>query len=234
MALTAVFLVPSLAVADTTDRAGRVGQIVEAAQVKLLQQRGATEIDRRLASIDQMTSRVDEADAMTDAHKSGLRSQLEADKTQLADLKNKLAAETDETAVRADVQSIFGKFRVYALLVPKVHIVRSADAVDAAAGELENAAAQLDTVVARQKASGRNTADIEASLVTAHESAKTAKDVVKGVGDATMSLDPQNYPANVSQRDAALQAVQKAGIKLRQGLEALRQAIVELRARSAQ
>jgi vacuolar-type H+-ATPase subunit F/Vma7 len=226
--------VPTIAAADPSDRVGQVGRAIEAAELKLLQQRGAKEIDRRLSSIDEMKARVADAEAMTDAHKQTLGSLLESDKQQLTALKEKLAAETDDDAARAEVQSIFTKFRVYAIVEPKVHLVRSADAVAAAASDVDSASAQLDTVVARLKATGKVTADAEAALAKAHDRAQAATADVKGAADTALSLEAQNFPGNASQRDASRQAIEKASVDARAALDALRTAVAQLRTASGQ
>jgi hypothetical protein len=220
--------------ADTVSPTGRVGQIVEAASLKLLQQRGASEIDRRLTSLDQMSARIDDAAVMTPAHRDALKSTLDADRTALNSLKTKLSAETDESAARTEVQSIFSQFRVYAVLVPKVHLVRSADAVSAAATQLQDAAAGLDTVTARLKAAGKDTTAAEASIAEVRRRSQTALDEVKGAADTALSLQAQGYPANTSQRDAAQQSIEKASADARAGLEALRTAVAQLRPLSGQ
>lgn len=80
---------------------------------------GDARIADRIAKLTTLNDRVNANTHLTADQKSALTGDAQTNITNLQTLKTKLDAETDVTAARADVKSIFTQFRIYAVVLPR-------------------------------------------------------------------------------------------------------------------
>jgi hypothetical protein len=132
---------------------------------------GDCEIERRLQALDRLDAAVAAAPVITTEHKRLLRyrndtnpASFEATREGLERLKATIDAETDLASLRREVGQIATDFRVYLLVAPKALLVRGADAVTAATerfGQLED---ELQVLIDRADAAGKDTTAAKAAL----------------------------------------------------------------------
>jgi hypothetical protein len=150
---------------------------VNAQHLVNLKTRGAAEINRRVMSLGAALTAINANTKLAATDKSALAAQVQTESTALKALSTKLAADSTVTAALADVQSIISEYRVYALLLPKVRLVASADRFAVVESKLTTFAATLQVQVTAQKAAGKNVTTIQQQLtdMTTQTAAATAK-----------------------------------------------------------
>jgi len=132
------------------------------------------EIDRRLTSLSGLSDKINAIQRITDVQRVTLLTQVQLEINSLTDLKTKINAETDATALKAEKQSIVDGYRIYALFVPKVEIIVNADKMLSIADAL----------------SGKT------SDATLQQTITNSKNEALSVIDLVMPLAPEDYPGN--------------------------------------
>src|SRR6185436_1872535 len=88
------------------------------------------EITRRIDSLNKAISRLGEMKHLSDADKATLTATAQANITTLTNLKAKIDADTDLATLKADIQSITKAYRIYRLVLPRIHIDGASDRMD--------------------------------------------------------------------------------------------------------
>ena len=155
-----------------------------------LKNKGTAEIDRRTTNLNNVLTKLGAVSVLKPADKDALTTQVKTELTGLATLKTKLAADTDLATARTDVQSIVTDYRVYALMLPKVGMVASADRFDSVEQKLMTLHDKLATKVSPMSAAdSAKLTDMAAKLTDA----KTKTD---GIVAQLLALQPTDYNAN--------------------------------------
>jgi hypothetical protein len=161
-----------------------------------LKTKGTAEIERRITNLNQSLTGLAASTKLTASDKAALTSTVQAELVGLTALKSKLAADTTLAECVADVQSIFNDYRVYALLLPKVRMVTVTDRFTNVESELTALQPQLQTVVDTQKAGGRDTDSMQASLNDMQTKTAAAEGLTSGLVASLLALQPTDYDAN--------------------------------------
>ena len=133
------------------------------------------EIDRRIASLNSLITKINGVTRITAEQKTSLVAQVQTEIDNLGALKDKIAADTDATVLKADKQQIVLTYRIYALFLPKINLISHAD-------EIQNLADAM-------KIKAANNPDALAKITIA--SNKTAEAI-----STVMVLTPDGYPGN--------------------------------------
>lgn len=168
----------------------------QAAHLTNLKTRGATEIDRRLASLNTALAALQTSTKITSTDKTALASQIQDEVTALTSLKAKLAANTVLAEARADVASIATDYRVYALMLPKTRLVAAADRQTMAVTQLTDLSNKLETRLTAAKSNGKNVAALQTSLIQLKTQLATATTGSSGVVAKVLALQPSDVNAN--------------------------------------
>ncbi len=193
---------------------------------------GACEIDRRLGTIDRLTSAIKDAPALTGDHRTALQAILDGSATGLRSLRQKIESDTTLAELRPDVRSIFTDYRVYALTTRQVWLVRAADAVDAAGAALGTTAGNLTTLIARAKADGRDVTSANTHLGAMQAAVARALADVNGVAAKVLPLTPAQWNRGTAGPvlRAAHDSIAGARAELRTAMAEARQVIAALAA----
>jgi hypothetical protein len=148
------------------------------------------QIDGRLAAIRVMSAAVNEAQRLTASHKATLKDLLATDATGLTNLKAKVAGETTLAGVRADAASMVNDYRIYLLVVPKVHLTHALDLADAAIAVLRQVHDRLAAAIAAAKQAGKNVGDAEARLADLSSQLTAAAGLTAGRADTLLAIKP--------------------------------------------
>ena len=183
---------------------------------------GLCEIDRRLVTIRRLQQGVDHARALTDAHEAALEAILDSSAAGLGALRAEIEADTTVPELRADINSIFEDFRIYALVTRQVLLVGAADMVDAAGAALNQAADRLAVLIEEAAASGKDVTEARAHLAAMQAAIDEALAGVDGVADEVLPLTPADWNAGT------------AGPVLREAREAIEDARADLRTAKAE
>jgi hypothetical protein len=189
--IAAIILAPAVSFAASSTGTTAAQQ----AKITSLQSRATTEINRRLAALNGLTTKVNAMKRLTSDEKASFDSDITSQISSLTALQTKIAGDSDLTTLKTDVQSIVDSYRIFALYVPKVHILAAADAMTTTATNLAALEPKLQT--------------LEASITDPTKLSNAQTDYsnfVNEVADATtninsaisavINLTPDGYPGN--------------------------------------
>ena len=196
-----------------------------------LQAVGFCEIDRRLATLDRLRGLVGEAGALTDGHKATLAGILDGATRGLTALRVQIAADTTVASLRTDIRRIYTDYRVYALDVRQVVLVRGDDRVGVAAGRLDDAAGRLADAIAQAAANGKDVTVAQAHLDSMKAATGKAADEVAGDAEAVLAQTPAAWNAGTAKPilDAARASLSAAHSDLRTAVVEARAVLAALR-----
>lgn len=184
-----------VAAATTTDNSAKT-DAQDQAKLKLIISRGDKEIDRRLKTLNTLDSKINSAKKLSSSDKSTLSAEVNNEISALTSLKTKLDADTDLTTAKTDAQSIFSGYRVYALVVPKVQLVKTADDQQAAEGRLTALASKLQSRIGDAKQKGKDVTSLQASLDDLNAKTTAAQAVSSSIESSVINLQPSDYNSN--------------------------------------
>ena len=168
------------------------------AKLQLIITRGNAEITRRLAKLAGLSSTIAGATKLSASDKAALSSEVSSEISGLNSLKTTLDAETTVAGAKTDAQSIINDYRVYALVVPKVMLVRAADAQQVAESKLSTLAAKLQTQITTDKTAGKDTASLQTSLDDMTSKINAAQTISTTIESSVINLQPSDYNSNHS------------------------------------
>jgi hypothetical protein len=159
--------------------------------------KGGKLIDMRTKALTKLKTSINNSKLTAD-QKTALSSMIDDNITGLTQLKTKLSAETDLTAAKADVNSIFVDYRIYGVFLPKINALRLIDMDSNHLSTLQNTTfinyqAKIDAL----KTSGGNAtliANMEAGLAKAKTDASTASNLINSTQTEAQNLKPADYP----------------------------------------
>jgi hypothetical protein len=165
----------------------------EKARLQNIISKGDQEIARRLASLSMFLSKINAATKLTASDKATLTAEVNATIDGLNALKVKLDGETTVAAARTDAQSIYTEYRVYALVAPKVALVKVADDQQVAEQKLQTLIQKFQTRLNAAKAKGKNVSALETTLSDMTQKVNASASVSSAVQAKVIDLQPTDY-----------------------------------------
>jgi len=170
----------------------------ETTKVQTIISKGDQEISRRLTKLGTLSAKITAATKLSASDKSTLSTEVSNEVSGLTALKAKLDAETTVAGARADAQSIFTDYRVYALIVPKVQLVKVADDQQVVEDKLTALATKLQSRITAAKASGKDVTALQAQLDDMTAKTKAAQAISSSIEASVINLQPSDYNSNHS------------------------------------
>jgi len=172
--------------------------ITQAEQTRLtaIISKGNQEIDRRVNALSTAAKVIDQSEKLSATDRQTLSAEVATSLSGLAALKVKLSAETTLVAARTDAQSILTQYRVYALLLPKVRLIKAADGQLALETKFATLSAKLLERFAELRTAGRDTASLEATLSNMNTKVADAQAISSAVQTKVIALQPSDYNAD--------------------------------------
>lgn len=174
-------------------------------KVALKKTNAIKEIDRRLVSLNNLTAKISGVKRISATQKETLLAQVKIEIANLTDLKVKIEAETDATALQEEKKSITESYRTYALFIPKIEIIAHADKIIEVANAM--AAKTTDSTLLAKISDSKTKAQSAIDLVmplmpdqypTFRTTLKTARDLLKtartNLNTVYSALKPLNTP----------------------------------------
>lgn len=189
--------------ARATVTASSTAETTRAARAK---DKAAQEIDRRVASLNAMLTRVTAMKKVNDALKTNLTTNINLEIEGFNNLKAKIEADTDLATLKTDVQSVTQSYRIYALVMPQVHISVAADRVATIINMMNSVGGKLQARISTAKVAGNNTAAAEAALTDLGSKLQSAQTHAQAAITLVAPLVPD-------QGDKTVQASNEAKIK---------------------
>lgn len=190
-AVLVVSLLPATALAqeDTARADDAVERIVEN-----LKDRAEKAIEKRMDTIERATEALQEAEHLTDEHERALLAELDSSAAGLTELGRQIEDATTLEELRELIPLIFEDYRIYAVVVPKAHLVVVADTLMAAAGRIELVAGSLQDAIDRFREAGFDTTEAEEALAEMNASLGEAVALARPVPDTVLPLAPADWP----------------------------------------
>lgn len=174
----------------------KLSAALQAQHLATLKTRGDAEIARRLKNLNDASSKIAGLTTLTASDKSALTTQVQNEISGLTALKAKLDADTTLSAGRTDVQSIVTEYRVYLLMLPKVHLVAATDHLSNALNNLSLLSGNLQTAITAQKDKGKDVTAMQTSLTDMQAKTSAAGSILSGLADKLLALTPSDYNTN--------------------------------------
>ncbi|HSX08462.1 MAG TPA: hypothetical protein VLG11_06240 [Candidatus Saccharimonadales bacterium] len=198
LGLGAILSVAGMALSGGSAYAAAAQTPTDAQRVQTIIAKGNQEITRRLTVLGTLSSKVAGAAKLTASDKAALTTEVANATAGLTQLKTKLDADTTIAAARADAQSIFDEYRVYALVAPKIALIRTADDQQSVDAKLTTLAGKLQTRLDSAKSAGKDVAALQAKLDDMKAKTTAAAGIASSVEQAVIGLQPSDYNSNHS------------------------------------
>lgn len=180
-----------------------------------LKVKGGKETDRRIASLTNVITRLNETKKLSDSEKQALISQVQAEISSLTSLKIKIDGETDLATLRTQVQLIVQSYRTYVLYMPKIHIIVAADKVISVADQITALTGRLQGRIDEAQAKGEDVVAMTAALTDLQAKVSDAKLQAEAAKTEVTSLTPTGYPGNKTTLQSARTKLKTAAADLR-------------------
>lgn len=172
-----------------------VSALTAAEQTKLtaIISKGDQEIERRLTSLNAAAKVVDQTKKLSADDKQTLKDEIASTIAGLTALKTKLDTATTLADARADAKSILSDYRVYALVLPKVHLVKVADGQLALEAKFHSLSSTFMQRFAELKVAGQDTSALETTLANMNTKVSAAETISTAIQAKVIALQPSDY-----------------------------------------
>jgi hypothetical protein len=178
------FVTVATALASNASVAANTGtSSSDSAKVQIIITKGNAEISRRLTTLGSLSSKINAASELTASDKTSLSTEVSTEVSALTALKTKLDADTDLATAKTDANSIFTEYRVYALVVPQVELVKTADNQQVTESKLSDLAIKLHS---RITGSNSTLSDMTAKI-------NAAQAISSSIETKVVTLQPTDY-----------------------------------------
>lgn len=181
---------PSAAVKDTTAAAQQQQRLAE------IKSKGDAEISRRLTQLGNLNSLITSATRITASDRTALSAQVSSETSGLTSLKTQLDGETTMAAAITDAKSIFSDYRVYALITPKIHLIKVADDQQVNEANLMALATKLQSRLTAAQSKGKNVTTLQTTLADLNAKVKAAQAISSSIEASVIGLQPSDYNSN--------------------------------------
>lgn len=164
--ITATMLLGALPVfAQTTATpATKVVGANAAARLSAVITKANADIAARITALNALSTRVQDLKNASAEEKANIASEVQTNVAGLNALQTTIDADTDATKARADAQTIFTTFRIYALVVPRGWILASADRVLTVSNLMTTLGTKIQARITADEAAGKNVTSLVATL----------------------------------------------------------------------
>lgn len=188
---------------------------IEADWVEKLKARALEAIDKRLATLAELERVINDSESLTAEHADTLLAEVDTAAAGLARLAEEIGTAQDLDTLRALVPRIFEDYRVYAIVVPKVHLVIGADAAIAVASRLTAITESIGDILNRLEEAGFDVGEGYRLLDQMKASVTSGSGQAEAVAPAVIGLSPDDYPASTEVLREAHEKLKGAGSELR-------------------
>ena len=158
--------------------------------------KGDQEIERRLTTLSTLTSKINAATYLTANDKSTLSSEVSSTTSGLTSLKTQLDSDTTVSSAASDVNSIYTEYRVYALVAPKVDLIKVADDQQTVQSRLTTLSQKLQTRITAEQKTGKNLSSMQSELSDLNSKVETAHSISSNIESSVINLQPSDYNTN--------------------------------------
>ena len=165
-------------------------------RLQQLIQKGNQEIDRRQQSLAQLTAKIHAAVTLTAADKAALTAEVTSLSSRLAELRLQIGEVQNVKEAQAIIRSIKAEYNAYAVLMPKIHILKLADDILDTDAKLLNLAGKLQSRINTAEAAGQDVSALQEQLAGVLAQAGEAQAIATDVKKQTLSIALQDNKDN--------------------------------------
>ncbi len=188
---------PAAANAQTDEQPATTG-VVETTETRpsidTIKDRAARAIERRLATLDELTRRVNDSQYMTPRHKSTLLGEYASASFGLETLGDAIEEASTYEELRILVPKIATEFRIYLVVVPKTREVQASDRVADAVERLDEAADTTAEAIRRAEEAGYDMTEATRWLISARDDIAEARRTGIPVAGDVIGLQASDWP----------------------------------------
>ena len=182
-------------------------------------------VNRRLAEMDRLEARVEDARHLTDEHESALSSMLTDTEAALNELLGEIGSATDGAALREHCGAVLEDHRVFVLRRPQVNLVIATDNGDAAVVELRERSEEIGARIDAAEGRGRDVTEARAVHDDLDANIDEVDEGLDGIADTVLGFTPADYNENHDVLDPSREALKD----VRTSLAAARADVRQLR-----
>ncbi|HWY78870.1 MAG TPA: hypothetical protein VNW29_00775 [Candidatus Sulfotelmatobacter sp.] len=120
-----------------------------------------TLITSRLASLNEIISRIQNDKRLSDSEKNSLNSEIQTAINGLTALKTKIDGDTSITTARNDEKQIITNFYVYAIFMPKIRLLITLNNLQAITANVQTLVPQLQNIITTFKSQGKDVTQVQ-------------------------------------------------------------------------
>jgi ATP-dependent protease HslVU (ClpYQ) ATPase subunit len=165
-------------------------------RLALIKSRGAAEITRRITSLNAVLGKITATTKLSATDKAYLTTEVNSEISGLTALQTKLAADSTLSSAITDAQSIFSEYRVYALLLPKIWLVATADAQQTTETKLLTLSSNLQTRITDDQNAGKNVSSLQTELNSMITEIDNAQSISSNIEQSVLPLQPSDYDSD--------------------------------------
>lgn len=163
-----------------------------------LKTKGGEEISRRLTSLKNALGAITATTKLSANDKTYLENEINNELDGLTSLQSTLSSETTLAGARAEVQSIFTDYRVYALVLAKARLITAADAELNTDADLTTLQTNIQSQLTADQTAGKNITTLQADLTTMEGKTSAAQSIASNEETTLLPLQPSDYDADHS------------------------------------
>ncbi len=209
MAFSGLAVVPAFAATTSTNVTANT-----ATREQKIITRSDTEIAKRITTLNNISERISGMKNLSDAEKTSINNEINANITGLTALKAKIDGETDLTTLLADEKSIITTFRIYVLIVPQGYIAAASDRITTVSSMLSTVASKLQTRITEAQSAGKNVATLVTTLADLNAKLADANTQAAKAQSRVVSLVPDQGNTTVAASNHAALVAARADIKV--------------------
>ena len=185
-------------------------------------QRADQEIDRRIQTLTALSTRINSMKFVSLSEKESFAAQLQANISDLANLKIKVGSDTDTTTLRTDIKSIVGSYRTFLLVIPQGNLLAAADRINIIVTMMTNVGTKLQARISAAQSTGTNVTAMQTALADFNAKIANAKIQAQAAQSGIVSLTSDQ--GNQTQFDANKTALIQARTDIKAGSDDLKAA----------
>jgi len=186
-----------------------------ASQVQEIITKSDSAISARIDALNALSARINGAQNISPAEKASLSSDITTNESGLTSLKATIdAGGTNLTSLRTESKSVFGNYRIYALVIPQGWITASSDRVQTIVGLMNTLSAKLQTRITAAGAAGTNVSAAQASMTDMNAKVADAQSQAQAAEAGVANLVPDKGNATIAASNKVQLVAARAKIKV--------------------
>ncbi len=158
--------------------------------------KGNQEIARRLSTLNALSNRISSTTKLSAADQASLQAEVTIESSGLTTLKAQLDTATTVSAAGTAAQDVITEYRVYALVVPKVFLIKTADDQQVVQTKLTGLAQKLQTRITADQTAGKDVSTLQTELTSLNGTISSAQSISSSVEQNVLPLQPSDYDSD--------------------------------------